>query len=227
MKTALRAVMTGIMAFALGAFVISCASTGGSKSTFLGDYSKNLQPGPKGGAKERWVKPGVDFSRYHKVILEHVVFFFADDSKYKGIDASELNQLAEKFHLAMVNALKGSYPIVTEPGPDVMHIRIAITDLKQSSPAMGVLSTVTMVSPVGLGVNLVKKGATGSWSGSGATSAEFLALDSMTGQVIVAARDERAAGFTERYTKWGSAEEAFKFWAERTKMLMDEAHGVK
>ena len=93
--------------------------------------------------------------------------FFADDSPYKGIDSSELNQLAEQFDLAIVNVLKGSYPIVTEPGPDVVQIRIAITDLKQSTPALGVVSTVTMVTPVGLGVGLVKRGATGSWSGCG------------------------------------------------------------
>ncbi len=116
---------------------------------------------------------------------------------------------------------------MTEPGPDVVRIRIAITDLKQSNPALGVVSTVTMVSPAGLGLNLVRKGATGSWSGSGATRAEFLVFDSMTHQVIVAARDERSAGFTDRYTKWGSAEEAFKFWAERIKTIMEEAHGVK
>lgn len=230
MKTALKIVMALVMGFAFPSFIISCASTNTeskSSSLFLGDSAKDLQPGPEGGAKERWLKPGVDFSKYNKVILEHVVFFFADDSQYKGIDSSELNQLAEQFDLAIVNALKGSYPIVTEPGPDVMRIRIAITDLKQSTPAVGVLSTLTMVTPIGLGINLAKKGGTSSWSGSGATSAEFLAFDSMSNQVIVAARDHRSAGFTERYTKWGSAEEAFKFWAERMKTLMDEAHGVK
>jgi hypothetical protein len=227
MRTALKAVMAVVMGFALVTSVISCASTSGSKSTFLGEYAKDLQPGPQGGVKERWLRSGVNPAKYNKVILEHVVFFFADDSQYKGIDTSELNQLAEQFDLAIVNALKGSYPIVTEPGPDVVRIRIAITDLKQSTPALGVVSTVAMVSPVGLGLNVVKRGATGSWTGSGATSAEFLAFDSMTNQVIFAARDERSAGFTERYTKWGSAEEAFKFWAERIKMVMDDAHGVK
>ena len=208
-------------------FLVSCAATAPSKATFLGEYSKNLMPGPKDGVKERWLKPGINPAKYNKVILEHVVFFFADDSPYKGIDTSELNQLAEQFDLAIVNALKGIYPIVTEPGPDVVRIRIAITDLKQSTPALGVVSTAAMVTPIGLGVNVVKRGATGSWSGSGATSAEFLAFDSMTGQVIVAARDKRGAGFTERYTKWGSAEEAFKFWAERIAKSLDAAKTAK
>lgn len=209
-------------------FLASCATTTiPSGKTFLGEYSKNLSPGPKDGVKERWLKPGVNFAKYNKVIIEHVVFFFANDSEYKGIDSSELHQLAEQFDLAIVNALKGRYPIVTEPGPDVLRIRIAITDLKQNTPALGVVSTVTMVTPIGLGVNLVKRGATGSWSGSGATSAEFLVIDSKTNQVIAAARDERSAGFTDRYTKWGSAEEAFKFWGERIAKSLDAAKAAK
>ena len=204
MKTTLKIVMALVMGFTFAAFIISCASTNTeskSSSLFLGDYAEDLQPGPEGGAKERWLKPGVDGSKYNKFILEHVIFFFADNSQYKGIDSSELNQLAEHFDLAIINALKGSYQIVTEPGPDVVRLRIAITDLKQNAPALGVVSTIAMATPIGLGVNLIKKRTTASWSGSGATSAEFLVFDSMTNQVIVAARDQRSAGFTERYTK--------------------------
>ncbi len=222
--------MAIVMGLALVVTVISCTSTSGSKSsgpTFLGEYAKNLQPGPKGGVKERWLKPGVNFAKYNRVILEHVVFFFDDTSDYKAIDTSELDELARKCDLALVNALKGSYPIVTGPGPDVVRIRFAITDLKPSKPAVGALSTLTMVSPVGLSVSLLKKGGTGSWSGSGATTVEVLAIDSITDQVVAAARDDRSAGFTARYTKWGSVEEAFKYWGERLKLIMDEARSVK
>jgi hypothetical protein len=208
-------------------FLASCATTTPSKTGFLGEYSKNLTPGPEGGVKERWLKPGVDFTKYNKMILEHVIFFFADDSQYKGMDSSELHQIAEKFDLAIVTAVKDVTRFVTEPGPDVARIRIAITDLKQNSPTMGVISTATMVTPIGAGINLIRRGATGSWSGSGGMSAEFMVIDSMTNQVIAAARDERRAGFTERFTKWGSAEEAIKFWAERIKIAIQEIHGVK
>jgi hypothetical protein len=171
----------------------------------------------------RWLKPGVDFAKYDKVILEHITFFLDDTSEYKGIDAAEMNELAQKCDLALVNALKDGYPIVTEPGPDVVRIRMAITDLKQSNPTLGGISTVTMVTPIGLGVNLIKKGTTGTWTGSGATASELMALDSMTGEVIAAARDQKSAGFTERYGKWDSVEGAFKFWGERLRKFMDEA----
>lgn len=225
MKKAVRAVAVLGMVCVFAASLMSCASSGSAKRSgpgFLGNYAQKLEPGPKNGAKMRWLKPGVDFAKYDKVILEHVVFYLDDTSEDKGINTVEMNELAEKCDLALVNALKDTYPIVTEPGPDVVRIRMAITDLKGSKPVVSGISTVTMVTPVGLGVNLIKKGATGSWTGSGATSSELMALDSMTGDVIAVARDEKSAGFTKRYGKWNSVEEAFKFWGERLKLFMDQ-----
>ena len=123
---------------------------------FLGDYYKNLAPGPEGGAKMRWLKPEIDFAKYNKVMLDSVVFFFANDADYKGMDPNELKTLADGFNLQILNVLKDTYPIVSEPGPDVIRIRFAVTDLKSSKPGM---SAVSSVVPVGLGLSLVKIGA--------------------------------------------------------------------
>ena len=212
-------------------FLVSCASTGNSKanqamqatSGFLDGYYEKLGPGPKDGAKLRWLKPDVDFGKYDKVMLDSVVFFLAEDSKHKGIDGNEMKALTDAFNLALINAFKDKYPVVSDPGPDVLRIRVAITDIKQSKPG---ISAVTSVIPVGLGVSLVKKGSTDSWTGSGATSAELLAIDTVTNLVVGAAKDTKSAGFDERFSKWGSAEAAFKFWAERIRMFMDTAHGM-
>ena len=220
--------LIGVMVSVL--LLTSCASMNGSQMSaqqqnetgFLKGYYDRLQPGPEGGAKLRWIKPNVDFARYNYVMLDSVEYFFAKDSEYKGINADELKSLADQFNKALVDTLKDSYPIVTEPGVDVIRIRFAITDLKQSYPG---LSAITTVVPVGLGISIIKKGATGSWTGSGATSAEMMALDSMTNDVLAAAEDERSASFGERFTKWGSAEEAFKYWAERVKLYLDKVHG--
>ena len=233
MKTSVRNVMAVVMGIVLASFVISCASTGtqaqkaeaaAQTQGFLDGYYKDLQPGPEGGAKMRWLKPGVDFSKYDKIMLDSVIFYFADDSENKGIDANDMKELADACDKQIVDVLKDSYPIVAEPGPDVLRLRFAITDLKQSRP---VLSAVTSVVPIGLGISLVKKGATGSWTGSGATSAEVMVLDSMTNEVIAVAQDDKSAGFTERFSKWGSTEDAFKYWGERLKLFLDNAHGIK
>lgn len=196
---------------------------GGAKN-FLGQYYNVLQPGPKGGAEKRWLKPGVNFGKYNKVMLESVVFYLAKDSDYQGIDPQVMKELSDKFNLTVAQTLKDKYPIVTKPGPDVIILRPAITNLEQSRP---VLSGVTSVVPIGLGISILKRGATGAWTGSGETGMAVMAVDSMTNDVVAVAEDHQHAGFTERFSKYGSAEDAFKFWAGRMKNFMDEAHGVK
>jgi hypothetical protein len=229
MQTTVRKCMAMVMGIALMGFFISCASTGTQmkaseeavqhKTGFLHGYYEKLQPGKaEGDPKLMWIKPGVDYTKYKKVMVDYVVFAFAKDSEYKGIDATELKKIGDVASKALVDALKKEFPVVSEPGPDVIRIRTAIVDLKQSHP---VLSGVTSVVPVGLAISIVKKGATSSWTGSGATTAEMLVIDSMSNEVLAAGEDDASAGFTERFSKWGSAEDAFEFWGERlTKRLV-------
>ncbi len=221
--------MKRTISIAVSVFVIMLAVSAGyadepkKYSGFLDGYYDKLQPGPKDGVKQRWIKPGVDFTKYNRIMLDSVIFFLADDS-YKGIDPQDLKELADGLNKEVVAAFPDKSKFVAEPGPDVARIRFAITGLKQSKPGV---SAVTSIIPVGLAVSLVKKGAAGSWSGSGATSMEVMALDSMTNDVITVAVDDRTAGFTERFSKWGSAQEAFKFWAQKLKQFVDDTKAIK
>jgi len=203
-------------------FLASCATTAPPKTGFLGEYAKNLAPSPEGAiAKLRWLKPGVDFSKYDKIMVDYVIFAISPDSEFQGIQADEMKQMADIASLALVEGLKTAYPVVSEPGPTTLRIKTAIVDLKQSNP---VLSAVTTVVPVGLAISLVKKGATGSYAGGGFTKAEAIAMDSMTNEVLAVGHADYSAAFTERFSSWGSVEEAFKKWgalgAEQMKLIM-------
>jgi hypothetical protein len=221
MKTVTKILMFVVIGLSLA--LTGCAS-GPKQSGFLGDYYSNLGPGPKDGVKYRWLKPGVDFSKYNKLMIDSVVFYYAPDSEDKGIDGEQMKELTDAFNTELVNVLKDSYPIVAEPGPDVARIKIALTNVKKSKPVISVISSVV---PAGIGISIIKKGAAGSWSGSGATSAEFMALDSTSNNVVAVAEDEQTAGYFERFSKLGSAKEAFKYWAERIKIFLDDAHKLK
>ncbi len=181
-----------------------------------------LEPGPPGGAKMRWLKAGVDFSKYRRLMLDPIIFFFAPDSEYKGMDPQELKSLADSFRRRLVDTLKKAYPIAASPAPNVVRLRFAITDLRQGQP---VLSGAASGDSAGFGQKRRRKSAGHLWSGSGATAAELLVFDSMTLEVIAAAKDRRTVGLREKFTKWGSAEDAFQFWAERLKSFMDKVHG--
>ena len=206
-------------------FLAGCAATAPPKTGFLGDYYKNLTPAPEGGlAKLRWIKPGVDFAKYKKVMVDYVVFALAEDSEYKAISGDEMKQLGDAASLALVNAIKKRDTIVAEPGPDVWRLRMAIVGLKQSNP---VISGITTVIPIGLGISIIKKGAAGAWSGAGATQAEAMLLDSLTNEVLAVGYLEYTAGFTERFTKWGSVEDAFKYWGEKGSEAIEALRAAK
>jgi len=190
-------------------------------SGFLGDYSQ-LKPGPEGGAKMVYLKDGVDFSKYNKIMMDQVVFYFSPNAKNKEIDPEQMKELAEMFHKAVFDALGTAYPLVDEPGPDVMRLRTAITDIDLPNRT---LNTVTTVVPIGLAVSLVKKGATGKGNFVGEISMEIEVLDSMSNERIAAAADRRAGGKVASMSKFGTAEDAFKFWAQRLRMRLDEFHG--
>jgi len=224
MKKAVRMILAVGIGLAFAATTAFAADI--QFSGFLGNPSvySLLKPGPEGGAKLRWLKEGVDPKKYDKFMVDSVIFYIADQADYKGIDPQEMKELADLFNKELVAAFKDKYPIVADPGPNVARIRIAITNVKPSRPGV---STVTSIIPVGMGVSLVKKGATGGWSGSGETGMEAMALDSMTEEIIMLAVDQRKAEFEQRFSKWGSANDAFKLWSEKSVAFIDNARGVK
>lgn len=188
---------------------------------FLKNYSQ-MQPGPSGGVAKVYMKPGADLKKYNKIMFDQVVFYFKDDAANKAVDPQEMQELSQTFHKAVVAAINNAYPLVAQPGPDVMRVRVAITGY---DPPYQVLNTISTVVPVGLGLSLVKQGVTGKGTGCGEISMEFEFLDSQTSEVIASGIDRRAGGKVESMTKFGTADEAFKFWAQRLRTRLDEAHG--
>lgn len=227
MKAAARFIMITSILFSVSiVFAAAPLESDPVFSGFLGDAAvyKKLTAGPEGGAKLRWIKPGANFKKYNKFMVDNVIFYLAGDSENKGIDPELMKEMADSFNKELVAAFKDKYPIVADPGPDVARIRIAITNIKQNRPG---ISAVTSVLPIGIGISLVKKGATGGWSGGGETGVELMAVDSKTNDVLVMGVDQQQAAFASRFSKYGSAKDAFKFWAERIVLFIDDTKGIK
>ncbi len=213
-----------MMALTMAATIVSfmgCTTTQPQKggSGFLGAYPQ-FEQGEEG-IDQRYLKPGVDFRSYKKIMMDEVVFFFKNDADYKGIHPSEISELSEEFHKAFVAAL-GDY-LTDKPGPGVARMRLAVTDLEPSSPVAGTMSTVI---PVGLAVSLIKKGVTGEYAAIGSASMEVEFLDSVT-NVQIAAGIDKAPGGKLDLGKLSPAKSAFEFWAKRLRAFMDEMQGAK
>ena len=110
---------------------------------FLSDYSM-LAPVEGDPGAYRYVDDAVDFTKYSKLLIDRIKVWYKDDSDYKGIDPDDLKALTDYFHQAIVKAVGDDYEIVTEPGPDVLRVRIAVTDLVPNKPAA---SVVTLAVP--------------------------------------------------------------------------------
>jgi hypothetical protein len=168
-----------------------------------------------------------NFGAYNRIILEEVTFFLKEDAKYKGIKADEMKELSNTLTEALVEALSESYSFASKPGPGVMRLRIALTNLVPSEPVTG---TVTSVIPVGIAISSVKKVATGSHVGMGEAAFEAELLDSQTGEQLAAAVDARTGAkyrVDKSLSKWGQVKQVFSFWAEDLKNRLDERSGRK
>jgi hypothetical protein len=225
MKSNLKIFLSSVICFAL-TMTSGYAEEEVKYSGFLTDYPE-FKPDPKGSLDLVYLQEGVDFKSYNKVMFDHVLFLVKDDAKYKGIHVDELRQLADSFHMAVVDALEGAYPLVSEPGPGVLRIRVAITDVKASNPF---LNTITTILPTGLAISTIKRGLTGTHSFVGESSMEAEFLDSQTNERIGAAIDRKAAAkykVIKGLRKWKHAEDVFKFWAKRLRKWLDEVHEGK
>ena len=107
----------------------------------MSDYSKLA---PVEGDKDafRYVDGSVDFSKYKKLLIDRIKVWYKEDSDYKGIDPDELKALTDYFQQAIVKAVGNDYEVVMEPGPDVLRVRIAVTDVVPNKPEASVVSLV-------------------------------------------------------------------------------------
>lgn len=216
-------VCVGLLLLTCG-MLMGCASSQTSKeapSGFLTNYPP-FQPGPADGVDKLYTKPGMDLSKFNRVMVEEVQFYLKKSAADQGIQASELKELSDTFHRAVFDALGNAYPVVTEPGADVLRIRLAITDIETSNPAV---SGITTVLPVGLAISLAKKATTGAHTGVGGASMEVEFLDSMNNERLVAAIDTFDGSKMSGFSKLGATKDAFEFWAKRLRVTLDKAHG--
>ncbi len=210
MKTHARLFST-LMCLALMA-VPPLGFAAGYASQFL-DVHPELKPDPNRAGAKVWEKPGFNRSKYTKVMFEPLSLFLAPDSEYKGFNAEDVNALGSGFRDVVVQTLEPELPVVQAAGPDVLYVRVALTNVKLKKEKRGLLS----FTPIGLVVTAVKDAAGKRISVENAVI-EMEARDSVTGEPLAVVVDARPGGKEE--LSWNSIEETFKFYATRFKSRM-------
>jgi hypothetical protein len=166
----------------------------------------------------------------------------------EGVDPTDLKSLVDYFHGALVKELKPQMQIVNEPGPGVIVLRIALTDLVPTQVSRSLAGTAIpygFVAEAGSGV------ATGRPAGStpylGETGIEMQFLDGASGVVLAECADTQigrkyaadvdagAAGATNTWVKgymssfqsWSYARDAFDKWARQIATRFAVLRGVE
>jgi hypothetical protein len=192
------------------------------KSAFLVNPSVYTE-GKGDQAIYRYMKPGVDVKAYNKIMVDPVIIV-----KEAELDADQLEnyqKLANNAYVYITSELGEDYQMVKTPQPGTMRLQFAIIDADSSKPVRNLLSSV---SPIGIGLSVVKYGATGKQSGVGEITAEIKVTDAMTGELLGAALDHRVGGKSPQgiIDTWYNADEALKYWAKRTRYVLCTDRGA-
>ncbi len=194
-------------------------------SGFLQDYSKLTSDDPMKKVNWVYIKEDANWKSYNKLILDDVVFFAAEDADYKGLEAQEMADLGKSFQQAFITNLAGAVEFTDKPGPGVMRIRLAITNLKPNNSFTG---TVTTIVPVGFALSTIKYAVTGSHIGIGSVGVEAELVDSQSGVVLGAMVDEEVGKkykIVKGMSKWAQIFDIFNKWGQTFRARWDKRMG--
>jgi len=156
-------------------------------------------------------------------MFERVLVSLNPAAQQREIDPAVLVEMTKYYQKALYDAVKDGYEVVDQPGPDVLWVRAAITDVVPSNPTANTLSSIV---PVGLVVAGAAKTTTDANMGTGEAASEIEVLDSLSKERLVAAVDRRQGGKAAFRGKWVDTQQAFDFWAKRFRERLDELRGV-
>jgi hypothetical protein len=211
-----RALIVAIALATAAAIVTACATTRQSRGTgeasgFLGDYS-NLRKGEKGEPQLIFIRSDVDWAQYDSIHIESVTIW--RNEKTDDVPEEEKQILTDFFFHALHTELSKDYKMVDEPGPHVLNLRAALTEAKGSK---AVMNTITSVVPQLRLLTTIVGMSAGTSVLVGKAGLEGEITDSMSGDRLMAALDERQGTKAVRggVKTWSDVKLATEFWAER------------
>ena len=185
------------------------------ESGFLEDYSKLKADEARPGAKV-YEAPGMNLSKYDRILLEPVILAYHPNSKYKGIDPDQLKAITDSLAVILKEELESDYPFVSTPGPTTLQVRLAITNIYAKKKKKGLFS----YTPIGLVTSGVK-------SISGKSTNVTLKHAVFEGEIYDSVSGDRLAAVTDRLTEpykgqdnvdsmtWGDIRDILRVYAKR------------
>jgi hypothetical protein len=240
----IRIIATAALVAIVGSTQVGASNLGSYQPKgYLSDYSE-LEPRGDGSGALLYEDTGVDRSKYNRLMIDRMQIFLKNDAAYKGVDPAELKALVDYFRTAIEQAVAGRYPIVSEPGPDTLRLRIAIVDLVPNRPEASVAALAIPFAGVADAAAGLVNERPGSGLFVGEATVEMEALDSMSGDQIAAFVETRVGkkydidlddgidgavkkgvgGYAKAYSSWAYTKQAMDAWAQLIRERLDAAH---
>lgn len=201
--------------------VLKKMAPGAEFAGFLKDYSK-LQPSPRFESTLVYVKQddAQNIHKYCAAIIEPVQLYVATNADPSKIPDRGGIALAAYFQNAITRAVEAAFPVVQEPGPLVLRMRIALIGVDVGGEIGADQKQPGVAEALARMVDIGKVGV------------EMEMIDSMTGEQIAAAVDRKNLGAGavigsatfSREEKFAQAKEALDGWASRLRDFLDSAH---
>ena len=217
-----------------------------TQTGFLSDYGRQKTV-PWGDGLQCWSQPQLQAADYDKLLITHMTVKLKDGQQ-AGVDPSDLKALTDYFHQSLVKALSPDYRIVKKPGPGVLALRIALTNLVPTQVGESALGTLV---PYGFVAEIGSGAATGRPAGStpylGETGIELQVVDGGTQKILAECRDTEigrkyaaddkngiggavqtwASGYVNSFQQWAYAKDAFDKWSALIAERLAKLRGAK
>ena len=212
---------TALAVVAVSAALVGCAATRGrdvevQDSGFLRNYSQ-LAPREGYEAQRVYVNPSADWASFRAVQIDSVTLW--GDEETAKLSAEDKQMLTDVLYKALHEKLGEKFTIVDQPAPDALRLRAALTGAQGSNIPLRVITSIHPASLL-----LGKLGSLGSDTAKtvGTATVEVEIVDSITGERLAAAVDERAGTSVmfllapgRTFTSWGDVKAAADYWSER------------
>ena len=191
-------------------------------SDFLSDYSQ-LKQSSDAYMDYTYLAEGAPgkMANYSAVMIDQPEIFVAANSKYKGMKPDDMKQLADAFRAAMAESLSATYMIVDQPGPNVLYVRFAISNVQLKKHKKGLLG----YTPIGLVAGAAKSAMTSDFTKKidlkGLTM-EMEILDSISEDQLAALLETRS-GKKDEPASWEELESLITVYSHRVGCRLDNA----
>ena len=173
-------------------------------------YAK-MTPGEEGQVSQRWVKEGVNWASYDKIMLDPIQLWRGVGME--DVPSEDVQTLADNFYNLLYVSLSKDYEMVTKPQAGALRLQIALTRAEQS--VVG-LDTVSTLHPGSLAISGIKEYITEKPAFVGEAMVEAMVKDAKTRRLLAAGVDRRVGGkaLDKEISSWNDVTNAMEWWSE-------------